>query len=219
MADPYTPALSEFSLDADEDAVILLATASDKPWDYVPKTNDEKLALKSAKNKMLAFHLDRHGWNCCYCRTDLHAAGPYMTDREHILPKGITAYKPYSYAIWNLTAACKRCNMQFKGTGDEFVIDRVDVSKYQTSENYRFVHPNFDCWEDHLTRLSVQVNAQKIIVIICKPNSDKAVYTHAFFNLHDFEVDSFDSAQGLVNNDTASAAVLELRKLVKTFGQ
>ncbi len=219
MVDPYQPALSSFAFTPEEDAVIKLALATSKPWDYAAASDLEKNALKSAKKRILAYHLARHGKTCCYCRSDLEAAGHFMIDREHILPKGKVFYRIYSYAMWNLAAACKRCNMQFKGQGDSFVIDRTNPLKYQLSSNYRFVHPNFDRWEAHLTRLSVQVNARKLVIITRKPGCAKADFTHAFFDLSAFEVDTFDAVQGLENRGIDSAAVLELRKLAKAMGQ
>ena len=141
-----------------------------------------------------------------------------MTDREHILPKGNPAYKALSYTLWNLAAACKRCNLQFKRSGDHFVIDCDDPTALQTSDNYRFVHPNFDLWDDHLIRLAVQVNARNIVKIL-RNDSAKGAYAHEFFNLQDLEIDSFDAAQGLENGAEESAAVIELRKLAATFGQ
>jgi hypothetical protein len=197
MTDPYTPPLAGFAFDADEVAVINLALASDKPWDYVPSSEPEMAQLKSAKKKMLDLHLQRHGWTCCYCRTNLKGAGPFMTDREHVLPKGKAAYMALSYTLWNLAAACKRCNLQFKRSGDRFLSTWTDPAALQESKTYRFVHPNFDMWEEHLTRLAVQVNSKNIVTIICK-GSAKAIYAYEFFNLKELETDSFDAAQGLM---------------------
>jgi hypothetical protein len=218
MADPYVPSLADFAFDAAEISVIDLALASEKPWDYIPGSAAEVALLKSAKEKILNLHLQRHGWTCCYCRTNLKGAGPFMTDREHILPKGKAAYKGLSYALWNLAAACKRCNMQFKRSGDDFVINGDDAAALQVSDNYRFIHPNFDLWDDHLTRIAIQVNAKNVVKIL-RRDSAKAAYTYDFFNLKDFEIDSFDAAQGLENEAEESAAVIELRKLAEAFGQ
>lgn len=218
MVDPYLPPLAAFAFDAEEIAVIDLALASEKPWDYVPGSDAEIALLKSAKEKILDIHLQRHGWTCCYCRTNLQGAGPFMTDREHVLPKGKPAYKALSYTPWNLAAACKRCNLQFKRSGDDFVINGEDAASLLASNNYRFVHPNFDLWDDHLIRLAVQVNAQNIVKIL-RRDSAKAAYAHDFFNLQDLEIDSFDAAQGLGNGAEESAAVTELRKLAEAFGQ
>lgn len=218
MVDPYTPLLEEFSFTAAELAIIHLAIASDDPWNYKPATAANLALLKSAKDKILTFHLDRHGWNCCYCRTNLKGAGPFMTDREHILPKGKASYKGLSYTLWNLAAACKRCNMQFKRSSDEFVIDGDDPEALLKSENYRFVHPNFDRWEDHLSRFEFKVNSKNIVKIVSK-GSEKAAYAHDFFSLKDFEVDSFDAGQCLDSHDKETAAVMAFLELAKQYDQ
>jgi hypothetical protein len=140
-----------------------------------------------------------------------------MTDREHILPK--SKYKAYVYSIWNLAASCKRCNMQFKKDCDAFVIDKSDAAALQQGENYRLVHPNFDLWDDHLTRLSAQANTKTIVRYVRTEGSAKANYTHSYFGLHELEVDSFDQAQGRSVQDSASGLAFAIRKLVKDFGQ
>lgn len=163
LTDPYLPTLASFSLSANETTVVTEALKTGKPWDWKPACAVKKATLKSAKNKILAFHLERHGYNCCYCRTGLKGAGPFMTDREHILPKSKTGFRAFSYAIWNLGVACKRCNIQFKGTGVGFVVDANDPSCFQSSGNYRFIHPNFDQWNDHLIRFEAGFNEKKVV--------------------------------------------------------
>ena len=219
MADPYLPALEDFELNADETAAVAKALEDEKPWDWKPEDQKELQALKSAKDKVLAYHLSRHGGNCCYCRLNLNGAGPYMTDREHILPKGKPVYKPFSYSIWNLAAACKRCNMQFKRSGDDFVVDPDDSTKFQDSENYRFVHPNFDAYGKHLIRLQAQADTKNIVIFVKTPGSEKATYTHDFFALHELQVDSFDKAQGLEEENLETELAAKVRALAKEFDQ
>lgn len=219
MADPYLPALEDFELNADETAAVAKALEDDKPWDWKPDDQKELQALKSAKDKILAYHLSRHGGNCCYCRLNLNGTGPYMTDREHILPKGKEVYKPFSYSIWNLAAACKRCNMQFKRSGDAFVVDPDDSTRFQDSENYRFVHPNFDAYDKHLIRLQAQADTKNIVIFFKTPGSEKATYTHDFFALHELQVDSFDKAQGLEEENLETELAAKVRALAKEFGQ
>lgn len=218
MTDAYLPALDAFVFAAEESAVVAEAMKSASPWDFEPVTDAEKVALKSAKNKILAYHLLRHGGNCCYCRTNLNGAGPYMTDREHVLPKGRPAYKPYSFTLWNLAAACKRCNMQFKKSGDSFVVDKDDPTKFESSDNYRFVHPNFDRWNDHLKRFAVQDGEMNLVKFVRK-QSDKAAFTHQFFDFGGLEVDTFDQAQGLAILGEDSPAAAALRDLITAYRQ
>lgn len=219
MVDRYLPALVDFTLEDEEDKAIQKALKAAKPWDWVSEDEGERLALKRAKDKMLSYHLRRHGGNCCYCRTNLNGAGPYMTDREHVLPKGMPVYKPFSYAMWNLAAACKRCNMQFKRKGDAFVVDANDPAKFQDSENYRFIHPNFDSYSEHLMRVTAQVDTRNIVMFIKTDGSEKAFYTHEFFGLDKLQVDSFDRAQGVGVESNESDLAVQVRTLAKQFGQ
>ena len=71
MTDPYMPTLVAFAFAPAEEAIVALAMASNKPWDYEPVSDAEKAALKAAKDRILAYHLARHGGNCCYCRTNI----------------------------------------------------------------------------------------------------------------------------------------------------
>ncbi|MEN5296725.1 hypothetical protein ABE530_00030 [Brucella sp. TWI559] len=219
MVDRYLPALADFELGEEEAKAVEKALKTEKPWDWIPEDSSERQALRAAKDRILAYHLQRHGGNCCYCRTNLNGAGPFMTDREHVLPKGKPVYQPFSYAVWNLAAACKRCNMQFKRRGDAFVVDTADSAKFQDSENYRFIHPNFDAYGEHLKRIAVQVDTKNIVIFISVEGSEKAVYTRDFFGLNELQVDSFDQAQGVVVENAETALAAQVRALAKQFGQ
>lgn len=218
MNDCYTPKLADFAFEAAEQELIVLALASEKPWDYKAGNAEDDARLDEIKEKILSFHLERHGWTCCYCKTNLHGAGPFMTDREHILPKGKASYKALSYTLWNLAAACKRCNMQFKRSGDGFVINGDDPAALLASGNYRFVHPNFDLWGEHLTRVAAQVNERNIVKIL-RRGTDKADYAYDFFHLQELEVDSFDAAQGLSGGTAEGVAAIEFLQIAANFGQ
>ncbi len=196
MPDAYLPLLADFALEQAETEAIANALGSDDPWGFAPTDPADAAALKSAKGKILNYHLQRHHDQCCYCRGNLHGAGPYMTDREHILPKGKAKFKPYSYALWNLAAACKRCNMQFKGQSEEFVVDTLDVSKFEDGANYLFIHPNFDRWENYLERIEVAKGGKRIVGFVFVSNDPKATYTHDFFHLKDVVMNTFDDKQG-----------------------
>lgn len=218
MPDPYEPALDDFAFTTEESDAIAAALQTANPWAWNSTDEATSQALASAKSKILQVHLDRHGGTCCYCRTNLHGAGPFMTDREHILPKGMAAYKPYSFTLWNLAASCKRCNLQFKRSGDGFVVDS-DTAVLQASGNYLFIHPNFDRYEDHLVRLSLQFGTATIVKFLSQGETAKARYTRAFFDLRGLEVDSCDAAQGLDLASEASEFANIAKKLVEDFGQ
>ena len=219
MVDRYVPALADFQLNAAETAVIEKALQTEKPWDWISDDGNERLAMKNAKDKILSYHLQRHGGTCCYCRLNLNGVGPFMTDREHILPKGKPAYRPFSYAMWNLAAACKRCNMQFKRRGDAFVVNPDDPARFQDGANYRFIHPNFDAYSEHLTRISAQVDTRNLVMFIRATGSEKANYTHEFFALHELQVETFDLAQGATINPPETEGGDAVRALAKHFNQ
>lgn len=219
MPDPYLPELTTFALNDDETTVVTEALKASKPWDWKPACPVKKASLKSAKDKILAFHLQRHNHTCCYCKTGLKAAGPFMTDREHVLPKSKAQFKAFSYAIWNLGVACKRCNMQFKGAADGFVVSKVDQVAFQTSENYRFIHPNYDRWGDHLTRFDAGMDEKKLVVFFNPTDSEKGQYTKEFFKLEQLSLNSFDEGQGLKTTDQLSRAAALVLQLAKLFGQ
>ena len=109
--------------------------------------------------------------------------------------------------------------MQFKRSGDGFVVDTDDSTKFQDSDNYRFVHPNFDAYSEHLIRLEAQVDTKNIVVFVKTAGSEKAIYTHDFFALHELQVDSFDKAQGLEGESPETELAAKVRGLAKQFDQ
>lgn len=215
MNDAYTPAMTTLVLTADEQNAVTSALAKQKPWDVADEL------IKSVKTKIQAHHLLRHGNTCCYCRTILHGAGYFMIDREHILPKGKPIYKPYSFATWNLSVSCKRCNMQFKGDDVSFVVNETNTTSFTSSNNYLLLHPNFDQWDQHLCRVAQQINTKILVKYTRISNDPKGDYTYDYFDLKGLEVDSFDAAQGskLAVPGSQSESVAEARKISAEFGQ
>lgn len=213
MTDAYDPKLTTYTLDIAEEAAISAAMAADDPWD---EKND---AIASVKAKIRALHLARHGSTCCYCRTNLYGGGHFMIDREHVLPK--KKYKGFTFAIWNLSVACKRCNMQFKGEQDCFVKNKLEGAPFEDGDNYDFVHPNYDEWELHLNRQAQQSNKKMLVKYMIMGGSAKGAYTYDYFALRELEVDSFDQGQGIetVPASAASEAMLEARAIARAFGQ
>lgn len=215
MPDAYHPRLTEIKLTEDEVAAINAALASPNPWKV------ESEYIQSAKNKIRDFHLLRHEENCCYCRMNLHGLGRFTIDREHILPKGKPRYRLLSYTVWNLSASCKRCNMEYKGEDDGFVVNTYKAAEYEKSENYLIVHPSFDEWEQHLSRESKQVNKKNMVKFTIVDGSTKGQYTYDYFNLMGLEIDTFTSAQAANTPDGQedSEAGLEVRSLASKHGQ
>ena len=213
MTDPYLPALASFSFTKTEQKAITIAMAKHKPW---KETNAD---ITSAKAKIRDFHLARRKNTCCYCCTNLHGGGYFMIDREHVLPKG--KFKSFTFAIWNLSVACKRCNMEMKGELDSYVVDKSPTAPFHDSANYRFVHPNFDDWEAHLYREMSQINMRIVVKFAIVDDSAKGRFTHEFFKLKQLETDSFDTAQGgkLKAAQTLTEGALEAKAIAHIKGQ
>lgn len=218
MADAYQPMLADFAFANEEQAAINEALNQDDPWGYTAADSFVADALKSAKKKILDYHLERHHHHCCYCRKSLKGEGHFVTDREHILPKGYAIFKHYCYTIWNLAAACKRCNMQFKGKKITFLNDAVDTTKFKLSDNYQFVHPNFDRFEDHIVREAKQRGTAHVIAFVIKDTA-KARYTYEFFRLDELERASFDEAQGRQPQIVDTPGTFAARELIEKYNQ
>jgi len=215
MEDAYTPEMTTLVLTLDEQSAVTVALAKAKPWD------DDNDLIKSVKTKIRTHHLARHDDTCCYCRTILHGTGHFMIDREHILPKGNATYKPYTFATWNLSISCKRCNMQFKGEDDSFVVDKINTASFTSSSNYQFLHPNFDSWDQHLCRDARQINTKYVVKYTLISTNPKGQYTYDYFDLRGLEIDSFDVAQGVMRSapDSESESVAAARQIAAVFGQ
>jgi hypothetical protein len=144
-----------------------------------------------------------------------------VIDREHVLPKSVAQYKPLSFQMWNLGSACKRCNMQYEGSKTDFVVVPGNVGLLESANNYRFIHPNFDLFGEHLDRFSQEANDTVIVKYRVVEGSAKGAYTYDYFNLHGLEVGSFDEAQGRTQEDVDELGTLAtaVRSLADAFGQ
>ena len=218
MTDRYTPSLDSFELTINEQTAIEEALKTSDPWGWAPG-GIHSAAITSVKLKIRQYHLQRHGSKCCYCRVNLHGSGAFMTDREHILPKSVAGYKPLTYTMWNLGIACKRCNMEYKGSKIDFIISPSDQTKIMTSEGYQFIHPNFDLYREHLSRHAQETEDLVIVKYTIVPGSIKGQYTYTYFNLRGLEINSFDQAQGLQPSENLSEVAIEARSLAATYGQ
>jgi hypothetical protein len=217
MVDPYHPKQADFVFTEEEKKAVMAALAQDKPWNHsaAPLATYSKV-LRTLKDRLREHHLKRHGNTCCYCRNILHGSGPFMLDREHILPKH--EFREYSYDIGNLSVACKRCNIQFKGKLLDFLrVEPKSIKALPTDcEVFHFIHPNLDLWEEHITRYAQQVGKFYVVAYKVNPNSIKGQWTFDFFGLDDLEVDSFDAAQGARGlSDSEDEVMRKFRDLVK----
>ena len=59
--------------------------------------------------------------------------------------------------------------------------------------SYLIVHPNIDCWEQHLKRSGSEYNRVKLVQYTIL--SDKGKFTYDFFGLRQLEIDTANAAQ------------------------
>lgn len=218
MADRYLPALASFELTQDEQAAVDAALQTADPWGWSPGGAQEAL-LVAVKVKIRNYHLQRHGENCCYCRRSLTGEFNYVIDREHVLPKSTPSYRPLSYTMWNLGVACKRCNMQYKGVKIDFVVSPNVAAEFENGANYRFVHPNFDLYEEHLDRLEVKKGTSRIVKYSIMEDSSKGTFTYDYFNLRGLEIGSLDTLQTGQQAADLGDLAMQVQLLAQQFGQ
>jgi uncharacterized protein (TIGR02646 family) len=156
----------------------------------------ESKEIKDLKGRIKDHHLSVQEDRCCYCKRNLHNEFRLVIDIEHILPKSI--YPEFMFAMMNLSAACKRCNMCIKRTNTDFLVDPVLVRHQPGNTNlYYIIHPNLDSYFEHLCRCEYAINQNTLVKYVVQGNSSKGSYTYEYFRLSDFEVNSFDAAQGI----------------------
>lgn len=198
----------QFDLTQDEINAIEFAINQTEasPWDEdeLHCSPQMRKCISDLKVKIRNFHIEIQGNSCCYCKTTTVGNVDFIVDREHILPKG--RYPRYTYEIWNLSASCKRCNMSYKREKTDFIENEesIDTDLYN-SNRYKFVHPNFDCWYEHLNR--VDYKNMGMLLTVIPSRTEKGDYTKSFFNLTELEVDTFDTAQGGKTVDPVVAAI------------
>ncbi len=217
MADPHTPLLSDFNLSEVEVQAVEAALDTNNPWDDTNASlTPHQAHLKSIKDRLVEFHSERQHGACCYCRNHLAERGPFVRDREHILPKH--KYKTLSYKPFNLSFSCKRCNMEIKGMRYDFVIEpNTILDDPQNSDRYQFIHPNFDNWSDYISIIIHQENNDIIVHYHVKSDHPKAQYTYDYFKLSDLSVDTFDAKQG--EKVIISIIRNQISELENQFGQ
>ncbi len=191
--------------DPERDAIDL-ALASTSPWSHENFPNPTKASLKSAKNKIKLYHLARTSNRCCYCRRSLLDAN-IETDREHIIPKG--SFRALTYSLFNLSVACKRCNMSYKKERLDHIVDHNTIeADIKNPDRYLIPHPNIDLYSDHIVRTSFQYEDGEITTY--KLITDKGKFLYEFVRLDKLCIDGIDRAQG---GKGISEALAELLKL------
>lgn len=188
--------LENFAFDADESASIGVAMLTEKPW--------QQDCVEQVKRRIKAFHLTMTNDTCCYCQRDLHGEFTMVIDVEHVLPT--SKFKLHTFDIWNLSASCKRCNMDIKKADVSFLHE--GEGSLEDSARYKLAHPNFDEPEEHLMRLVQQAGRSRIVkYFVLTP--DKGDFTYKYFRLSELETSSYDEAQGANKTDPDHVGTFE----------
>jgi hypothetical protein len=186
------PTHDDFQLsDADKALILSLTNAAGKlDW----KAADFDPIRRRIRN----LHLEIQGNSCCYCRKSMHEAHGLEIDVEHVLPQGI--FFGLALDTFNLSVACKRCNMGIKREKWHFVngLTEAQVINARTaSATYQLIHPNLDRFAEHLSHVSVDVDGFRFRKFKPKSASDKGKFTYEFMRLDEVEVGDLDYLQGL----------------------
>lgn len=156
---------------------------------------------------------------CCYCKKDFGDEFNMVIDIEHILPK--SRFPDYMFDVFNLNIACKRCNMRIKKDKIDFIVnmDEIVAQRLERSQ-YKFIHPNFDNYFNHLEVIQILRNNKKFIKYLVVDNSQKGKYTYKYFQLDRREIDTINEAQGVTIKESEVAELPEeitinLKELLK----
>ncbi|MNY89367.1 hypothetical protein D3C78_56580 [compost metagenome] len=190
----------DLKLSEKEKTLVAAALQLEKPW------KDKN--TKNIRNKIRDFHLKLTDDLCCYCQQNFHGEFKLVIDPEHILPASI--YSHYSFSIWNLSVACKRCNMLIKKARTDF-LDKSHPNE-QESEHYKFIHPNFDEYDEHLELNQVQKGKKRIVkYLVC--SKSKGEFTRKYFKLEELEMNNFNRSQGIETVTQDSEITMAVRSL------
>lgn len=186
------PHYSDFTLNDKEIAIIHGVTDDTGSVDWNNK------ALANIRGRIKGLHLELQSSMCCYCRRSLHGEFAMVIDVEHILPK--CTFKGFTFLSVNLSASCKRCNMNIKRARWDFV---HGVSAHEmealvdSSDAYEIIHPNLDVYADHLSRVVAGMDNHLLVKYLTSRATPKGRKTYEFFRLEELEVGCLDKAQGL----------------------
>ena len=169
--------------------------------------------LKPVKKKIKSSFRGLLGERCCYCCKNTFGEFNMVLDIEHILPKA--HFKQFEFSPFNLSVACKRCNMNIKGEDRTFLKDQTIAKENPEDEgNYKFIHPNFNDYFQHIQYIVSIINDKKLIKYSVIGDSEKGKFTKEYFELEKLEVDSFNEAQGVKANESKYSDLMT-REVVK----
>ena len=113
--------------------------------------------------------------------------------------------------------------MDIKGEDRSFIIDeKMAHESPDNKENYRFIHPNFDDYFEHIQFDVVIRNAKSLIKYTVLNGSDKGTFTRKYFELEKIEMDTFNEAQGVktgVKNYSDMIPIQEVKNIEALIGR
>lgn len=192
----------------EENALIVTALAEEN-FDWSSQ------ALKPIRKKIKEYLKDTWNEQCCYCRRGLEEVHNMDIDIEHILPS--SKFRNLAFVADNLNLSCTRCNFPpYKGSKTDFIVNETVVeADYKNPVHYRFIHPNFDNYEHHLSIVSFTYNKLKFTKY--KQLTDKGIYTYEYFGLRKIERDLFDGLQGIEKTAGTSEGLIPPHKLQEIY--
>lgn len=159
--------------------------------------------FKPIKKRLKLHRLKEQNNTCCYCQRNIKGEFKLILDVEHVLPKSV--FNHCIFDLPNLAVSCRRCNWNVKGKNTDFFdqgilnIPKMHKSDLFKQEHYIFAHPNLVDRFKHLSIKSEQDGPRAILYY--RIYSKLGRQTYNYFRLHEFEINSLDKAQGVLNSD------------------
>lgn len=182
-----------FRFSTSERRAIRWALRESSPWNVdgssSPSRNHSNAKIiKLLKDRLKKHHLKIQDNSCSYCKVVLHNRNIEI-DREHIIPK--SAMLNLTFSAFNLSVACKSCNMSIKSSSTRHLrnwrrhqkLFKKDISD---ERNYNIVHPNIHEWHYHIELYASQVNASKVRIYY--PLTVRGRFSYKFFQLEKYEI-------------------------------
>lgn len=176
--------------------------------------------LKPVKRKIKTTFRGILNERCCYCCKNTEGEFNMVLDIEHILPKA--HFGKFSFSPFNLSIACKRCNMEIKGEDRTFLVNEADAhANPEKVDNYKFIHPNLDEYFGHIQYDVIIRNDKKLIKYTVINDSPKGKFTYDYFDLIKLEVNSLCEGQGITTQEVkfseliSKKIIAEIQNLLK----
>lgn len=129
---------------------------------------------------------------CCYCQDYIKNDHLMTIDIEHILPKAKEDFYLFILEIENLALSCRRCNFPpYKGQKTDFLTSLNFGANWKDPSLYKFIHPRFENFEDHIQKNQNQKGTQIAIYYEWDADDSKAKYHFEYFKLNEIECDAF----------------------------